>query len=37
MWNSIVIELVEYIGKGDDIVFGRIVCIYMFNGGESLV
>lgn len=34
--NSIVTELAEHTGKGDDIAFGRIARTYMPNGGESL-
>nr|ELA9416640.1 DUF262 domain-containing protein [Vibrio parahaemolyticus] len=34
--NSIVTELAEQTGKGDDIAFGRIARTYMPNGGESL-
>jgi uncharacterized protein with ParB-like and HNH nuclease domain len=34
--NSIVTELAEQTGKGDDIAFGRIARTYMSNGGESL-
>ncbi|EGR1155666.1 DUF262 domain-containing protein [Vibrio parahaemolyticus] len=36
MRNSIVTELAEHTGKGDDIAFGRIARTYMPNGGESL-